>query len=259
MVYKNILYGVKENVAWITLNQPEKRNPLSRHTMKELIDALERSRDDDDVRVIVITGAGEKAFCAGADISEFRGNTALENREQYGLYARLCLVFPSLGKPSIAAVNGLALAGGCGLALYPDMTIASEKARFGVPEINVGVWPMMVSVSLYRAVGRKRALELMCTGDMIDAHEAERIGLVNRVVAAQQLNGAVMELAEKLKSKSPAIMNLGLDAFYTMADMEFSTAVTYLREMVVLLLNTEDAQEGVTAFLERRKPKWKGI
>ena len=258
MLFENILYEVKENVGKIILNQPEKRNALSRQTIKEIIDALERSKDDEDVRVIVITGAGDKVFCAGADINEFKGNTVLENREQYGLYAKLCLTFPSLGKPSIAAVNGLALAGGCGLAIYPDITIASENAKFGVPEINVGIWSMMVSASLLRAVGRKKALELMCTGELINAYEAQRIGLINRVVLADQLKSTVKDLAEKLKDKSPAIMRLGLDAFYTMADMDFSKAVMYLREMVALLLNTEDSQEGVMAFLEKRKPQWKG-
>ena len=258
MLFKNILYEVKENAGKITLNQPDKRNPLSRQTLKEIIEALDRSRNDTEVRVIVITGAVDKAFCAGADINEFRGNTVLENREQYGLYAKLCLTFPSLGKPSIAAVNGLALAGGCGLAIYPDITIASENARFGVPEINVGIWSMMVSASLLRTVGRKKALELMCTGEMIDAYEAQRIGLVNKVVPADKLESTTMDMAEKFKHKSPAIMKLGLDAFYTMADMDFPKAVMYLREMVALLLNTEDSQEGVTAFLEKRKPKWKG-
>ena len=258
MNYQNILYEIKEKVAWIILNQPEKRNPLSNLTMRELIDALGKAKEDEGVRVVVITGAGDKAFCAGANIGEFKGNTVPENREQYGLYARLCLEVPSLGKPSIAAVNGLALAGGCGLALYPDITIASEKARFGVPEITVGVWPMMVSASLVRAVGRKKTLELMCTGEMIDAQEAWRIGLVNQVVAQDQLQNTVIALAEKFKSKSPVIMKLGLEAFYTMADMEFSKAVIYLKEMVALLLNTEDAQEGVTAFMEKRKPIWKG-
>ena len=258
MRYEKILYEVKANIAWITLNQPEKKNPLSSSMMREINAALDRSRDDHLVKVIVITGAGGQAFCAGADINEFRRNSTLENRKQYGLYAKLCLAFHSLGKPSIAAVNGLALAGGCGLSLYPDITIASEKARFGTPEINVGIWPMMVSVSLLRAVGRKKALELMCTGEMIDAYEAAKIGLINKVVAANQLESTVMELAEKLKSKSPAIMKLGLDAFYNMSDMEFSQAVMYLREMIVVLLNTEDSQEGVTAFLEKRKPQWKG-
>ena len=258
MLFKNILFEIKDNVAKITLNQPEKRNPLSQETLKEIIEALDRSKNDGEVRVIVITGAGDKVFCAGADINEFKGNTALGNREQYGLYAKLSLAFPSLGKPSIAAVNGLALAGGCGLAIYPDITIASENAKFGVPEINVGIWSMMVSASLLRAVGRKKALELMCTGEIIDAYEAQRIGLINRVVPADQLENAVMDLVEKFKNKSPAIMELGLNAFYTMADMEFTKAVMYLREMVVLLLSTEDSQEGVTAFLEKRKPKWKG-
>jgi len=152
----------------------------------------------------------------------------------------------------------VALAGGCGLAIYPDITIASEDAKFGTPEINVGVWPMMVSASLLRAVGRKKALEMMFTGDIIDASEAERIGLVNKVVPNDQLERSAVDLANRLKEKSPAIMKLGRDTFYTMMDMEFNQAVEYLKEMIVVLLGTEDAQEGCKAFVERRQPKWKG-
>lgn len=258
MKYEHILYEVEDRVATIQLNQPEKRNRLSNKMLWEIVDALEKARDDDEVGVIVLTSTGEEAFCAGADIREFIGNSNLENREQYKAYARLCTVFSTLGKPSIAAVRGWALAGGCGLAIYPDMTIASEDAKFATPEINVGVWPMMVSVSLFRAVGRKKALELMFTGDIIDAREAERIGLVNKVVPNDRLEKATTDLANKLKKKSPAIMKLGRDSFYTMMDMEFDKAVEYMKEMIVVLLGTEDAQEGCKAFVEKRQPQWKG-
>ena len=257
MKYRDVLYQVDEGIATVQLNQPEKRNRLSNQTLSEIIDALERARDDHDVKVIIITGSGDKAFCAGADIREFIGNSNLANREQYEAYAKLCTIFGTLGKPSIAAVRGWALAGGFGLAIYPDITIASEDAKFGTPEINVGVWPMMVSASLLRSVGRKKALEMMFTGDIIDAKEAKILGLVNKVVPNEQLEKETMALANKLKAKSPAIMKLGRDAFYTMMDMEFNKAIEYLKEMIVVLLGTEDAQEGCKAFVEKRQPLWK--
>jgi enoyl-CoA hydratase/carnithine racemase len=259
MKYENIIYELDEGIATVRLNRPEKRNRLSIQTLWEIINALESARDDNEVKVIIITGTGDKAFCAGADIKEFIGNPNLVNRKQYEAYAKLCTVFSSLGKPSIASVRGLALAGGCGLAIYPDITIASENAKFGTPEINVGVWPMMVSASLMRAVGRKRALEMMFTGDIIDAKEAQMFGLVNKVVKNEHLEKETMALANKLKKKSPAIMKLGRDAFYTMMDMEFDKAVEYLKEMVVVLLGTRDAQEGCKAFVEKRNPVWKGF
>lgn len=258
MNYKDILYGIEDGIAKITLNIPEKMNRLSIETMKEIVKALETAKDDESVRVIVIRASGERAFCAGANLSDFKGNTTLENRELFDNFAQLSRVFSGLGKPSIAAVNGLALAGGCGLAIYPDITIASENAKFGVPEINVGVWSCIASASLPWILGRKKALELLLTGDLIDAKEAERIGLINRVVPHDQLEKTVMEMARKLSEKSSAVMRLGRDSFYTMLGMEFDKAITYLREVLVLIISTEDCQEGVTAFIEKRKPIWKG-
>lgn len=257
MSYQDILYSVEEGIARITLNIPEKMNRLSIATMKEVVDALRQVKEDQAVRVVIIQAAGDKAFCAGANLADFSGLSPVESREVFRAFADLSKVFVDLHKPSLAAVNGVALAGGCGLALYPDITIASERAKFGLPEINVGIWPCMVSASLPKMLGRKKALELLMTGDMIDAAEAERIGLVNRVVPHDQLDQAVTELAKKLSKKSPAVMRLGRDSFYTMQDMDFDKSLEYLLDILALIVSTEDHKEGVAAFLEQRKPVWK--
>jgi len=257
MTYKDILYEIGDGIAKVTLNLPEKMNRLSVGTMKEITAALAAAKRDESVRVILIKAAGDKAFCSGADPSDFKGHTPIENRKIFKAFADLSRIFMDLGKPSIAAVNGLALAGGCGLAIYPDITIASEKAKFGLPEINVGLWSCMVSASLPRILGRKKAIELLLTGDLIEAKEAERIGLINRVVPHEKLEETVMDLARKLSQKSSVVLRLGRDSFYTMQDMEFNKAITYLREILALIVSTEDCQEGVTAFMEKRKPVWK--
>ena len=257
MTYKHILYGVEAGIARVTLNNPEKLNRLSIEAMKEIVSALEAAKGDDAARVIVIQAAGDKAFCAGANLQDFGGLNAVEARRVFRAFADLSSVIIDLGKPSIAAVNGLALAGGCGLAIYPDITIASEKATFGLPEINVGLWSCMVSASLPRILGTKKALELLLTGDMIDAREAERIGLVNRVVPHDQLETTVMDLARKLAEKSGVVMGLGRDSFYTMQGMEYKKALEYLLDVLVVIMGSEDCKEGLAAFVEKRKPVWK--
>ena len=257
MSFKDILYGVEDGIARITLNIPEKMNRLGIATMKEVVDALSEAKRDEAVRVVLIQAAGDKAFCAGANLEDFSGLSPLESRTVFRSFSDLSKVFVDLGKPSIAAVNGLALAGGCGLAIYPDITIASERATFGLPEINVGIWACMVSASLPQMLGRKKALELLLTGDVISAHEAERIGLVNRVVPHDQLEQTVTALARKLSRKSPAVMRLGRDSYYTMLGMEFDKSLEYLLDILALIMSTEDHKEGVAAFLEKRKPVWK--
>ncbi len=257
MNFKDILYGVEDGIARVTINLPEKMNRISLETMGEVVAALNKARDDDSVRVIVIDAAGDKAFCAGANLSDFSGLSPVESREAFRVFADLSKVFVGLGKPSIAAVNGLALAGGFGLAIYPDITIASERAKFGLPEINVGIWSCMVSATLPRVVGRKKALELLITGETIDAREAERIGLINRVVPHGDLNETVMNIARKLCKKSPAVMKLGRNSFYNMLDMEFDKGMEYLLDVLALIMSTEDHKEGLAAFLEKRKPVWK--
>lgn len=250
--YEEIVYEVKNRIARVTLNRPEKLNRLTNKMMLELVHALENAKEDREVRVVVVDAAGHRAFCAGADLSEFEGLSAVQSRDKNDLYCRLCKAFPALGKPCIAAVDGLALAGGCGLAIATDITIASTNARFGVPEIKVGLWSMMVSAMLRRTVGRKRALELLLSGDVIDAREAERIGLINKVVPREELEETVERLARDLAEKSPVILKFGRDAFYSTEDMEFSKALDYLREMAALLAVTTDSQEGIAAFLEKR-------
>ena len=258
MGYEEIIYQVKDRIAKITLNRPEELNRLTNKMMLELLDSLGKARDDKEIRVIIISATGDRAFCAGADISEFKELTAAESREKNDLYGRLCKIFPTLGKPCITAVSGLAVAGGCGLAISADITIASEDAKFGVPEIKAGLWSMMASAILRRTVGRKRALELLFTGDIIDAHEALRIGLINKVVPHGALENEAMQFANTLADKSPVILRFGRDAFYRSEDMEFDSALDYLREMASLLNGTEDSKEGVAAFLEKRKPVWTG-
>jgi len=257
MDYKTILYDVEEGIAKLTLNIPEKLNRLSIETMKEIVSALHEAKQDEGVRVIIIQAAGENAFCAGANLDDFLGLTTIEGRKVFKAFGDLSRVFIDLGKPSIAAVQGMALAGGCGLAIYPDMTIASEKATFGLPEINVGLWSCMVSGFLPWVLGSKKALELLLTGDMIDAKEAERIGLVNRVVPHGELEATVMDLARKLSKKSPVVTGLGRDSFYTMLNMEYNEALVYLLDVLALIMSSEDCKEGLTAFKEKRKPIWK--
>jgi len=257
MTYDDIIYEIEDGIAKVTLNLPEKMNRLSIKTMKEIVRALNEAKDNESVRVIIIQAAGDRAFCAGANLDDFIGRTPIDSRDTFRAFADLSRIFVDLGKPSIAAVNGLALAGGCGLAIYPDITIASERAKFGLPEINVGLWSCMVSASLSRILGRKKAVELLLTGDMIDAREAERIGLINRVVSHDELEETVMDLARKLSKKCPAVMRLGRDSFYTILDMEFDKALAYLLDVLALIMSTEDHKEGLTAFMEKRKPVWR--
>ncbi len=256
---ENVLLEKSGARANIIINRPEKRNALNTATIAELVGAFEDCKNDPAIRVIVLSGAGEKAFCAGADLAETQQSINEYQRfVQRESFVGLFEMMPKLGKPIIGAVQGMALAGGCGLAASCDFVIASENARFGTPEINVGLFPMMISAVLIRNLGRKKAFDLMFTGRQIDAHEAERIGLVTRVVSADQFAAQVDKLAEDLASKSPTIMKLGKDALYNADQMPFSEALKYLSTMLTLSILTEDSKEGLTAFLEKRPPEWKG-
>ncbi len=258
MSYQNILLERRgDGIALVTLNQPERRNALTAGMQQDLLAAIREVKEDAGLRVMVITGAGP-VFCAGADLSYMRGRSSLELREYLALFPMVTAGMAAMGKPTIAAVNGLALAGGTGITMACDLAVSSEQARFGVTETNVGLWPMTIQATMSRSIGRKRLLYLLMTGDTMDAREAERIGLINKVVPQDELEGAWMELATKLARKSPPSMKIGKDSYYAMEDMEWSQSQAFLRECLVTLLNTEDAQEGLQAFLDKRPPQWKG-
>ena len=256
--FKHLLYARRDAVATITINRPDNRNALSTETVGELREALRQAKGDSQVRVIVITGAG-KVFCAGADLNSFRTEQPeLDRYFQRRNLAELFLEMTELGKPTVARVNGHALAGGFGLVAACDLAIAAGDAQFGMPEVNVGVFPMMIMAIVFRNLPRKAAMELMLTGKRIDAVEATRLGLVNRHVPAERLDGEVDYLAGELAKKSPIGMKLGLEAFYKMQDMSFPSAIAYLQDQLALLGLSEDLKEGVTAFFEKREPRFTG-
>jgi enoyl-CoA hydratase len=260
-----VLHDHAGGVARITINRVERRNAMSWGVMTGLRDALGAAKADPEVRVVVLTGAGDEAFCAGADLGAMGGGGHggpdegfLARHESRGVLAGVFEDLWHLGKPTIARVQGWAMAGGLGLALACDLVVASDRARFGAPEINVGLWPYMITVPLVRSMPPKKALELMLTGRVVAAEEAERIGFVTRVVPHHALDDAVDELAATLASKSPAVMKLGREAFYGVWDMAAADALAHLHAMLTLTNHTEDAAEGIGAFLEKRPPRWTG-
>ncbi len=258
--YEQLAYTVADNgVATVTLNRPEQRNALSAQLLVELVDAMRRCRDDEKVKAVVLTGAGDKVFCAGADLGGFAADVPLVQKHfASDLFLEFFRLMPRLGKPTLCAANGHVLAGGMGLALSCDLLIAKEGARFGTPEINVGAFPYMIMAIIYRNVPRKKVNEMMLLGEQISAEEAVDYGLANKVVPEAEFQDAVDEWAEKLASKSPVLMRIGHDAMYRQQDMALDDGLEFLRSQLSLTFTTEDIQEGVKAFFEKREPEWKG-
>jgi enoyl-CoA hydratase len=255
-----VIYEVKDGVGWITINRPEARNSISEGVLMALNHLIDGTAADTDTRVLVITGAGGKAFCAGADMGNtFVGEQSfLQMHEGNGKFAKLLAKMNQCKKPILAAVEGYCLAGGMGLCLSCDLVIASDDSTFGCPEIKRGIWPFIVTAILSRTVGRKKALEFCMTGDFVSAAEAERIGLINRVVLKAEFRSKVEEMAGKLASYSPATMGLGKTSFYQIEDMEFHAALEYLKSQLTVNTQLEDLKEGIAAFMEKRQPVWKG-
>src|SRR5918999_483048 len=259
MAESPVRYDVADGVATIALDDPDTRNSLSDAMLDGLLEAFELARDDDGVRCVVLTSTHEKVFSSGGNLGGFAAEVPLVHKH-FGIerFPELFRLIGGLGKPSICAANGHVLAGALGLALACDLIVAREGVRFGTPEINVGVFPFMIMALIYRNVGRKKTNELLLLGEQISAEEAERIGIVNRVVPADEFEGFVRDWAEKLAAKSPVLMRLGKDAMFRQQDMAFADALEFLRAQLTIAFATEDIQEGVKAFFEKREPEWTG-
>jgi enoyl-CoA hydratase/carnithine racemase len=250
-------YQTGDGRATITIDEPEHRNPMSVTTMTGLLAATRQAMADPAVRVLVYTGAGDQAFSAGGDLSGSFVDDPVGLHRSRGALADLFRTMFRGGKPTVARVNGHALAGGFGLAVACDITICVEDAKLGATEVRVGLWPMMISAVLLRSLPRKAALELMLTGRLIDPYEAQRLGAVSRVVARDGLDAAVTEVVEALKANSPATAMIGKDAFAGIGDLGLDAALDRLQTGLTATAMTEDAGEGIAAFLEKRQPRWK--
>jgi len=257
--YTTLLVDVKDGIASVTLNRPEVRNALNATLIRELEQALAALEGDQAARVIVLEGAGDKAFCAGADLKGVgdRGTT-LQARESFGGLARILEAMARMKTPVIAKVHGFALAGGCGLAAGCDIVVAAEDAVFGLPEIKIGLLPLIVMAPILRSAGRKRGMLMILSGEQVSAREAYEMGLVSRLVPRADLSPAVDALARTLAGLSPTALGLAKEAAATVAGMEYGASLRYLREMITLVALSDDAREGIKAFFEKRAPNWTG-
>ena len=260
MELTEVLYEVgADGAATVTINRPEQRNALAPSTLRQLTFAMRQAADDAAVRAVVLTGAGDKAFCSGADLARFAApSSGVDRHLEHGEFVELFLACERLGKPLIGCVNGHALAAGFGLALCCDLLVCADTATFGAPEITVGVWPMMITSIVTRNLGRKRAMELFLTGARVDAATALQWGFVNRVVPAAEALENAHAWATQIGSWSPLVMRLGRDAFYATDSLDFESALRHLQAQLTVVASTEDFHEGVTAFLEKRAPHFRG-
>lgn len=259
MSYEALIVEVHDGVATITLNRPDVRNALNATMVREIEEALRARESDPASRVIVLRGAGDRAFCAGADLKGVgdRGST-LQAREAFSGLARILELVARMKTPVIAQVHGFALAGGCGLAAGCDIIVAADDAVFGLPEIKVGLLPLTVMAPILRAVGQKRGMLMILTGEQVSAQEAYEMGLVSRLVPSAELAGAVASLSRALAGLSPTALGLAKEAAATVAQMDYSSALRYLRELITLVALSDDAKEGIAAFFEKRPPRWTG-
>lgn len=258
---ESLVVSIENNVATVTLNRPEKHNSLTSEMMETFASVINDLNSNKEVHVIVVTGAGVKSFCSGADLggmSENNEQSILEYKKHVTKFKNCLLALHNSKKPTISAVNGYALAGGFGLAATCDITFAKESATFGAPEINVGLWGMMISAPLIEIIGIKKTYELFYTGKRITAKEAKEMGLVNEVYADDELMDEVIAFAQDLAKRNPTALSIGKEAMQMIRDMDYEKSLNYLRDQVIILGETEDSKEGMKAFLEKRQPIWRG-
>jgi enoyl-CoA hydratase/carnithine racemase len=243
--------------AWVTINRPAQHNALSNEVLAGLRAAVAQVRGDRDARALVLTGAGDRAFCAGGDLSQMQASRRdMESHEGRSQLAALFKDLWALGKPTVARVQGYALAGGCGLAAACDFVVASESATFGIPEVKVGLWPYMITAPLLHCMPPRAVLRLMLTGDRFDAATAARLGVVSHLVPPGRLDAAVDELVASFERSSPEAIALGRTAFYTVTGADLDLRMQMLQAMLTVNLDMPDAREGLAAFAERRDPNW---
>ncbi|KAB2845248.1 MAG: enoyl-CoA hydratase [Melioribacteraceae bacterium] len=258
MTYQNLLFEIKNSVGIVTINRPDKLNALNNETLKELNELFSEIKIKDEVSVVILTGAGEKAFVAGADISELNKLDILSGKEFAEFGQEVFNLIENLDKPVIAAVNGYALGGGCELSLACHLRLASDKAKFGQPEVNLGVIPGYGGTQrLARLVNSGRALEYILTGDMIDANEAYRIGLVNKIYSPEELMPKAIEMAEKIASKAQVAVKMSVRAVVSCDELSQKEGQKLEASLFAVCCGSEDFKEGTTAFLEKRKPEFK--
>jgi len=253
----DVLFRVDDNVGYLTINREAKRNAISPNVIGLLFKYLDEAEADPAVRAICVTGSGEKAFCSGGDLGgAIEGGKPSETGFAY--FAGLLKRIASFPKPTVARVNGYCLAGGMGFMLACDIVIAADNAKFGTPEVNVGLWPMMIGALIFRNAPRKKAMEMILLGEKLDAAKALEMGLITRVAPREQLDDEVGKVLKSLAGKSPIGMKLGKEGFYQMGDMPFEDALDYLADKFGEVTATEDAAEGITAFIQKRDPVFKG-
>lgn len=257
--FETILYEKTDNVIRITLNRPEKRNAMSSQMLEELTVAFETADKDHDAACVILRGAGDKAFCAGADLGGFaQSDSFYENYENRGLFPKLFMVMEKLSKPTLAAVNGHCVAGGMGLMMACDLAIAKAGCKMGTPEIARGLFPFMISTLIGRAVPRRRIFEMMLVGETFSSETAAEWNLVNKTVPAEEFDEAVEAWAKKISGYSPAVLRLGRRALIQQDGMSLEGALTYLQGLLSVNVMMEDAGEGIAAFFQKREPEWKG-
>jgi enoyl-CoA hydratase/carnithine racemase len=252
---RHLLYRVDEGVGYITINREAQRNAITPEALSLFHAYLDEAEKDVQVRALLITGAGDKAFCTGAQLS---GGVSTQGKDVFGSYADLLNRLAGFPKPTVARVKGFCLAGGMGFMLGCDIVIASDDSRFGTPEVNVGLWPMMIGALIFRNVLQKKAMEMILLGERLTAQEALAMGLITRVVPAGDLDDEVKKVMAGLTAKSPIGMRIGKQAFSAMAGLPLHEALQFLSEKLKEVVGTEDAKEGITAFIEKRQPHFTG-